>query len=46
MWILPTIVLISIFVLLFDGHTIRKQNEDIKIQNEKILAEIKSLNKH
>lgn len=36
MWILPLIVLISIIVLLFDGHIIRKQNEEIKLQNEKI----------
>ena len=45
MWILSVVVLISIFVLLFDGHVIRKQNEEIKLQNEKILAELENLKK-
>jgi hypothetical protein len=45
MWILSVVVLISIFVLLFDGHAIRKQIEEIKLQNEKILAELEDFKK-
>ena len=45
MWILSVVVLICIFILLFDGHTIRKQNEEIKLQNEKILVELENLKK-
>ena len=41
--ILSVVLTISVFVLLFDGHAIRKQNEEIKLQNEKILAEIENL---
>lgn len=43
MWILSVVVLISIFVLLFDGHAIRKQNAELKLQNEKILAKLENL---
>lgn len=42
-WVLSVVVLISMFVLLFDGHAIRKQNEEIKLQNKKILDELESL---
>jgi len=37
--IMSVVVLIIMFVLLFDGHAIRKQNEELKSQNEKILAD-------
>ena len=43
MWILSLVVLISIFVLLFDGHTIKKQNAELKLQNEKILVELENI---
>ena len=41
--ILSLVLLISIFILLFDGHIIRKQNVELKIQTEKILAELENL---
>ncbi|MCM3386935.1 hypothetical protein [Ureibacillus chungkukjangi] len=42
-FIMYLIFMIIMFVLLFDGHAIRKQNEELKAQNEKILAEIEYL---
>lgn len=45
MWILSVVILISIFVLLFDGHAIRKQNNEIKLLNERILIELENLKK-
>ena len=43
MWVLSIVILVSIFVLLFDGHTIIRQNEEIKLQNKKILDELEEL---
>lgn len=42
-FIMSLVVLIIMFVLLFDGHAIRKQNEELKSQTEKILAELEYL---